>query len=87
MSIFEDLGAFAPVLASAGYEIEYFDVGVDDFCTHAGASADLLLVLAGPIGRYETALYPFLLDEVEGSSGFPRSPRQAKRPRSGLDHR
>lgn len=59
---FEDLGAFAPVLAQAGYDVAYRDVGVDpvgDLVT-----PDLVVVLGGPIGVYQTDLYPVLGLEI-----------------------
>lgn len=59
---FEDLGSFAPVLARAGYRARYLDVGVDDLAD--AASADLLVVLGGPIGVYETDAYPVLAEET-----------------------
>src|SRR6185312_12283910 len=59
---FEDLGAFAPALEDAGYAITYADIGLDDL---AGlADPDLLVILCGPIGVYETDLYPWLADEI-----------------------
>jgi GMP synthase (glutamine-hydrolysing) len=56
---FEDLGSFAGVLEELGYDISYSDVGEPDFCTGDPCSADLLVVLGGPIGVYDDA-YPFL---------------------------
>ena len=59
---FEDLGSFAAVLTDCGGEIVYreaaagFD-GVDPL------APDLMIVLGGPIGAYEEADYPFLVDE------------------------
>lgn len=62
---FEDLGAFAPVLAAAGYGIRYLDAadGLDD---PAGMEAgpELLVVLGGPIGAYEEQAFPFLIREL-----------------------
>lgn len=61
---FEDLGAFAPVIEGAGYEIRYYDIGVDPFGAVDPLSPDLLVVLGGPIGAYEDDAYPFLTDEI-----------------------
>ncbi len=61
---FEDLGAFAEPLTDAGYAIRYLDAGVDDVSPAALEAADLLVVLGGPIGANDTALYPFLADEI-----------------------
>lgn len=61
---FEDLGAFDPVLRRSGYAVRYLDAGVDDLSAFDQASADLLVVLGGPISAYEDDLYPFLSDEI-----------------------
>lgn len=65
---FEDLGSLAPVLRSMGFDIQYRQAGVDEL---AGAQAqaewreaDLVVVLGGPIGVYETDRYPFIRDEL-----------------------
>ena len=59
---FEDLGAFTPVLQEQGLDIRYADIGMDSFA--ALPDPDLLVVLGGPIGVYETDLYPWLTDEI-----------------------
>lgn len=65
---FEDAGVFAPVLARRGVETVYLESGrhglsrkelVDAFLT-----ADLALVLGGPVGVNDTALYPWIADEL-----------------------
>ncbi len=61
---FEDLGSLHPVLQEHGYAVQYVDA-----CTAFTApldllSADLLVVLGGPVGTYETGVYPFLLPEI-----------------------
>jgi GMP synthase (glutamine-hydrolysing) len=61
---FEDLGTFEPALREAGYEIRYVEAGFDDLGAHGLADAELLVVLGGPIGAYEEASYPFLVDEL-----------------------
>lgn len=60
---FEDLGSFANVLADNGYAVRYRDVGDDDFLDFSTLADDLLVVLGGPIGVYEDAIYPFLTRE------------------------
>lgn len=60
---FEDLGTFEAVLASAGYRIHYYDLGVHELWTLDPPLADLLVVLGGPVGVYETEAYPFLAEE------------------------
>lgn len=59
---FEDLGAFGPELAAAGFAVRYCDAGIDD--VRALPDADLVVVLGGPIGAYEDDLYPFLTEEI-----------------------
>jgi len=61
---FEDLGTFEGVLAERGYAIAYREAGVDDLAAIDPLGPDLLVVLGGPIGAYEEAEYPFVLDEV-----------------------
>ena len=60
---FEDLGSFEAVLNAAGYRIHYYDVGVHDLWTLDPLLPDLLVVLGGPVGVYDTDTYPFLADE------------------------
>ena len=57
---FQDLGAFAPVLAEAGYVIRYLDIGLDDLGSVNPLADDLLMLLGGPVGVYEGDAYPFL---------------------------
>ncbi|MFN3747008.1 MAG: glutamine amidotransferase [Hyphomicrobiaceae bacterium] len=61
---FEDLGAFAPALRSAGYQVHYWDIGEQQLWTLEPVKTDLLLVLGGPIGAYEDEAYPFLAEEI-----------------------
>ncbi len=63
---FEDLGLLAPLLIGRGYQLSYLDVGIDPSTTDALLEPDLLVVLGGPIGVYETEAYPFLVAEREG---------------------
>lgn len=60
---FEDLGSFEPVLAAEGLSITCLQAGVDDLSAPID-EADLLVVLGGPIGVYETDAYPFLETEL-----------------------
>lgn len=62
---FEDLGVLGPVLEEAGYAITTHDLGVGAFPGRGTNSSDLLVVLGGPIGVYESETYPFLVDEIE----------------------
>jgi GMP synthase (glutamine-hydrolysing) len=61
---FEDLGLIEPLLIERGWQIRYCDVGINDLHATTVRNADLLVVLGGPIGAEDDALYPFLADEV-----------------------
>lgn len=62
---FEDLGAFAPGIETAGYRIHYYDVGLDELWTVDPIKTELLIMLGGPIGAYEDDKYPSLRDELD----------------------
>ena len=51
---FEDLGIFDAVLSDAGYAVRYHDLDADSFATLDPLEPDLLIVLGGPVGVYET---------------------------------
>jgi GMP synthase (glutamine-hydrolysing) len=55
-----------PLLAERGHEIRYLDVPTTDVGADDMLAPDLLVVLGGPIGVYETDRYPFLETEIEG---------------------
>lgn len=61
---FEGLGLLGDVLAEHDYQVSYADAGVDDLAALNPHQPDLLVVLGGPIGAYESSLYPFLTDEL-----------------------
>lgn len=61
----EGLDALAPILLSEGYAIEYIDVPVEGNFTDRAERADVLVVLGGPVGVYDTDRYPFLQEEIE----------------------
>ncbi|HRE55921.1 MAG TPA: glutamine amidotransferase [Candidatus Competibacter sp.] len=61
---FEDLDAFAPVLAERGYTIRYLEAGYHDLAMPDPLADDVLVVLGGPIGVYEDDAYPFIRDEL-----------------------
>ena len=61
---FEDLGTLHAELADHGYEVQYVDPTVGPLDTLDLARADLLVVLGGPIGAYDEALYPFVAQEL-----------------------
>ncbi|WP_234054174.1 MULTISPECIES: glutamine amidotransferase [unclassified Xanthobacter] len=60
---FEDLGVFEAVLSGASYKVHYLDVDAGGFSTLDPVEPDLLVVLGGPVGVYETDTYPFLAEE------------------------
>lgn len=60
---FEDLGTFEAVLTASGYRIHYYDIGMNELWTLDATLPDLMIVLGGPVGVYETEAYPFLEEE------------------------
>ena len=60
---FEDLGLLAPTLEARGYHIDCHEVGRDGLTGLDPAQADLMVVLGGPVGTYETDDYPWLVTE------------------------
>lgn len=77
---FEDLGSLEPALQRQGYAIRYLEAGVDDPRAVTRENPDLLVVLGGPIGVYETDTYPFLTEEI----AVIRERLQAGRPVLGI---
>lgn len=61
---FEDIGTFAGPLAQWNAIVTTYQAGVDDLAEVDRHHTDLLIVLGGPIGVYDAALYPFLTDEL-----------------------
>jgi GMP synthase (glutamine-hydrolysing) len=61
---FEDLGLLGPLVSSRGYGVRYHDAGVQPIDTATLLAPDLLVVLGGPIGVYETDAYPFIIEEI-----------------------
>ncbi len=61
---FEDLGVFEPVLREAGFRITYLQAGVDRITSGRWQQADLAVVLGGPIGVNDVALFPYVADEI-----------------------
>src|SRR5690606_25875551 len=62
---FEDLGLLEPLLVELDHDIVYVEAPTSDLSQIDALAADLLVVLGGPIGAYESDLYPFLDREVE----------------------
>ncbi len=61
---FEDLGSLEGVFRDHGYAIQYHQAGTDDLRVIDPISPDMIAVLGGPIGVYETDAYPFIADEL-----------------------
>jgi len=61
---FEDLGTFEDVLRAGGWDVTYCDAGLDNLDTPHWDTADLVVLLGGPIGVYEAADYPWLAREI-----------------------
>lgn len=62
---FEDLGSFSKVFQSQGFEIRYYHAGVN-IPEPIYMDESILVVLGGPIGVYETDIYPYLQQEIDG---------------------
>ncbi|MCB5184216.1 glutamine amidotransferase [Methylobacillus gramineus] len=63
---FEDLDGIAPILLEAGYTLQYVDTPTatnEDY--EQATNVDLLFVLGGPIGVYQTEDYPFLQQVID----------------------
>lgn len=61
---FEDLGLLAPIMEREGWNVSFCEAPVDDLSHSSIRDADLLIVLGGPIGVYETESYPFIVREI-----------------------
>ena len=77
---FEGLGSLATSIEQVGGEILYLEAGVSNLKTLDPLEPDLLVVLGGPLGAYEDANYPFLIDEV----GILQARLAADRPPPGI---
>jgi GMP synthase (glutamine-hydrolysing) len=77
---FEDLGSLAGVLAERGFAVQTVDACTADLAAFDPLTPDLLVVLGGPIGAYETQTYPFLDPEI----ALIRRRLQARRPIIGI---
>src|SRR5277367_1105327 len=62
---FEDLGSLEPEIQRRGFAIDTIDVTTAQFPLQESDSCDLLIVLGGPIGVYDSADYPFLAGEID----------------------
>jgi GMP synthase (glutamine-hydrolysing) len=62
---FEDLGSFGPELERRRFAVETVHVPAASFPLPQAQRCDLLIVLGGPIGVYDTQDYPFLSAEID----------------------
>lgn len=58
---FEDLGLLEPLLVERGFTVRYLEAPVEPI---GAEDPELLVVLGGPIGVYDEAIYPFLRAEL-----------------------
>ncbi|WP_407180688.1 glutamine amidotransferase [Bradyrhizobium sp. STM 3562] len=54
----------APIMEREGWNVSFCEAAVDDLAHPSIRNADLLVVLGGPIGVYETESYPFVTREI-----------------------
>ena len=74
------LGNIEPVLREHGYELRIVDATTEDLTALDPGEADLVVVLGGEMGAYETDAHPFLLDE----RALLRERLEAQRPTLGV---
>lgn len=60
---FEDLGLLGPVLTRRGYRSQVCEIGRDGLTGLDVQQPDLMIVLGGPVGAYESDRYPWLAAE------------------------
>lgn len=61
---FEDCGTLAEVLRDRGFTLRYVDVARTDLRSVDPLAPDLLVGLGAPVGVYDTALYPWIAEEL-----------------------
>ena len=59
---FEDLGTLQPLLSAQGWQLQVLQAGVDTL--DPAETADLLVVLGGPVSVNDVDRYPFLNDSI-----------------------
>ncbi len=62
---FENLGSLQPELKRRGFSIQTVDVTITRIPLRKASGCDLLIVLGGPIGVYDSGDYPFLKSEID----------------------
>ena len=61
----EGPGVFGDLLAARGWQVRIVDVAQPADVTPEAETADLLLIMGGPMGVYQTDVHPFLTAEIE----------------------
>lgn len=74
------LGNIGPVLEEHGYDLRIVDVTSEDVAAIDPAEADLVVVLGGEMGAYQTDEFPFLAKEQD----LLRARIEAERPTLGV---
>ena len=74
------LGNFEPVLREHGYDIRIVNPSEVDVSALDARAADIVIVLGGEMGAYETQEHPYLVDEME----FIRKRVDAQKPIFGV---
>jgi GMP synthase (glutamine-hydrolysing) len=62
--VHEGVAGYRAPIEAAGYEIRRIAACQTDFATVDLVSPDLLVVMGGPMGVYETAAHPWIADEI-----------------------
>jgi GMP synthase (glutamine-hydrolysing) len=63
--VFEGVAGYREPIEAAGYEIERIPACETDWATLDILSPDLLVVMGGPMGAYETGEHPWLAAEID----------------------
>lgn len=61
---FEGLGTLEPLLQARGYTVHYVEATQGALPVEEALSADLLVMLGGPIGAFDETVYPCIADEL-----------------------
>jgi GMP synthase (glutamine-hydrolysing) len=61
---FEDLGLLGDLFAARAVAARYVEAGVDDLAAVDALAPDLVVVLGGPVGVYDAAVYPWIGDTL-----------------------
>jgi GMP synthase (glutamine-hydrolysing) len=77
---FEDLGTLEPLLEARGYAMRYEDATADGLHMLDVSSADLLVVLGGPISALDDEIYPLIAREL----ALVRERLESQRPLLGI---